>query len=168
MSKLIRLGIALIASQLMLTACLTSSNNHQQTNLLVGDTSYPELITAYPYFQTTRSTVKEAPESIEELRAVSQATQLTVYFGVWCHDSIREVPQLVQLLEVVKNPNISYQLISLDKTKQEPQGRAIANNIVYTPTIVVSQAGKELGRIIEKPKQDLATDLVNILLAGNQ
>lgn len=163
MSKLIRLGIALIAAQLTLTACQTGSNSHQQTNLLVGDTSYPELIRAYPYFQTNQTTVKEAPEAIEKLKAVSQPTQLTVYFGVWCHDSIREVPQLVKLLEEVKNPNISYQLISLDKTKQEPQGRARANDILYTPTIVVSQAGKELGRIIEKPEQDLATDLVNIL-----
>ncbi|MHC9511334.1 thioredoxin family protein [Kangiella sp. M94] len=163
MSKFIRLGIALIASQLMLTACQTGSNHQQQTNLLVGDTSYPELIRAYPYFQTAKSTVKEAPKAVEKLKAVSEATQLTVYFGVWCHDSIREVPQLVKLLEEVNNPNISYQLISLDKTKQEPLGRARANDILYTPTIVVSQAGKELGRIIEKPEQDLATDLVNIL-----
>ncbi len=163
MSKLIRLGIALIAAQLTLTACQTGSNNHQQTNLLVGDTSYSELIRAYPYFQTSRTTVKETPEAIEKLKAVSQPTQLTVYFGVWCHDSIREIPQLVKLLEEVNNPKISYQLISLDKTKQEPLGRARANDILYTPTIVVFQADKELGRIIEKPEQDLATDLVDIL-----
>lgn len=146
----------------MLSACQTT-NHHQKPTILVGDISYLEVVKTYPYFQAESSRIQHPVESIEKLKTVSEATQLTVYFGVWCHDSIREVPQLVKLLEEVKNPNISYQLISLDKTKQEPQGRARANNILYTPTIVVSQAGKELGRIIEKPEQDLATDLVNIL-----
>lgn len=151
-----------VISLLLLSACQTT-DNQQKPTILLGDISYSEVVKTYPYFQTSNSPAQEQAESIEKLKAISESTHLTVFFGVWCHDSIREVPELMRLLDEISNPNISYQLIALDMKKQEPQGRAKANDIIYTPTIIVSQAGKELGRIIEKPEQDLATDLVNIL-----
>lgn len=167
MNKLIKIAIIIIVPQLILSACQTNSKDQQTSSPLTGDISYHQLTIAYPYFQTTHSTPQEPAESIAKLKAISEATQLTVFFGVWCHDSVREVPALLRLLDDVNNPNISYQLISLDKTKQEPLGRAKDNNILYTPTIIVSQSGKELGRIVEKPEQDLATDLATILLVDH-
>ncbi len=154
-----------IVAFLLLTAC-QSGPKKQDPTILVGDISYQEVQKTYPYFQSPGKTVAQPADAIEQLKAVSEETHLTVYFGVWCHDSIREVPELIALLDTVNNPNINYQLISLNMKKQEPQGRAKANNILYTPTIVVTQANKELGRIIEKPEQDLATDLAAILNAG--
>ncbi len=164
MKRIIQLVILSAMPLMVISGCQTSSSeSKQKPTILVGDISYPDVIKTYPYFLATHSSVKASPASIEQLKSVSEPTHLTVYFGVWCHDSIREVPQLMQLLDEINNPNISYQLISLDKNKQEPQGRAKANGILYTPTIVVYQNQKELGRIIEKPEQDLATDLIRML-----
>lgn len=164
MTRTIQLLIFCALTVLAISGCQTSSSeSKQKPTILVGDISYPDVIKTYPYFLAAHSSVKASPDSIRLLKSVSEPTHLTVYFGVWCHDSIREVPELMKILDEVNNPNISYQLISLDKNKQEPQGRAKANDILYTPTIVVYQNQKELGRIIEKPKQDLATDLIRIL-----
>lgn len=164
MKRLIQLAILSAMPLMVISGCQTSSSeSKQKPTILVGDISYPDVIKTYPYFLANDSSLKASPASIEQLKSVSEPTHLTIYFGVWCHDSIREVPQLMQLLDEINNPNISYQLISLDKNKQEPQGRAKANEILYTPTIVVYQNQKELGRIIEKPEQDLATDLIRIL-----
>lgn len=168
MKRINLLSILAILPFLALSGCQTSSSNTQQEpTILVGDVSYPDVVRTYPYFQANHSTHELPSASIEQLKSITEPTHLAVYFGVWCHDSIREIPELIRLLDHVNNPNISYQLISLDKKKQEPQGRAKANDILYTPTIVVYQKDKELGRIIEKPEQDLASDLVKILSTTN-
>ena len=168
MTRTIQLLIFCALTVLAISGCQTApSESNQKPTILVGDISYTDVIKTYPYFLAAHSSNQASPASIEQLKSVSEPTHLTVYFGVWCHDSIREVPQLMQLLEEINNPNISYQLISLDKRKQEPQGRAKANEVLYTPTIVVYQNQEELGRIIEKPEQDLASDLVKILSTTN-
>lgn len=168
MKRIIQLAIFSAMNLMFISGCQTSSSeSKQKPTILVGEITYPDVLKTYPYFLATHSSVKASPASIEQLKYISEPTHLTVYFGVWCHDSIREVPLLMQLLEEINNPNISYQLISLDMKKQEPQGRAKANEVLYTPTIIVYQNQEELGRIIEKPEQDLASDLVKILSAAN-
>lgn len=167
MKRIIPLSILCVLSLPGLSACQThNADIHQKSSIPVGEISYYDVVRAYPYFQAANSSDQASPAAIEQLKAISMPTHLTVYFGVWCHDSIREVPELIRILEQVNNPNISYQLIALDMKKQEPKGRAKANGILYTPTFVVYQNDKELGRIIEKPEQDLASDLVKILFTA--
>lgn len=166
MKTLFKFISVIIIAPILLVACQTNSNYAQEKNSLIGDISHDQLITAYPYFKIASNTEIKSNHAMKQLKLIKEPTHLTVYFGVWCHDSVREVPALMQLLSEVNNPNISYQLISLDRSKQEPQGRARANGIVYTPTIVVHQDNSELGRIIEKPTQSLATDLAKILSAS--
>ncbi|WP_018624187.1 thioredoxin family protein [Kangiella aquimarina] len=164
MKRIIQLSILAVLPLMVISGCQTSSSeSNQKPTILVGDISYPDVVKTYPYFLAAHSNNQASPAAIEQLKSITQPTHLTVYFGVWCHDSIREIPDLMQILNEVNNPNISYQLISLDMKKQEPKGRAKANDILYTPTIVVYQNDKELGRIVEKPEKDLATDLVRIL-----
>lgn len=61
----------------------------------------------------------------------------------------------------VKEDNIS--LISLDIRKQEPEGRAKALDVRFTPTFVFFSDGIELGRIIEQPAASLEEDLSALL-----
>lgn len=143
MKRIIQLAIFSAMNLMFISGCQTSSSeSKQKPTILVGEITYPDVLKTYPYFLATHSSVKASPASIEQLKYISEPTHLTVYFGVWCHDSIREVPLLMQLLEEINNPNISYQLISLDMKKQEPQGRAKANEVLYTPTIIVYQTKK--------------------------
>lgn len=61
----------------------------------------------------------------------------------------------------VKEENIS--LIALDIRKQEPEGRAKALDVQFTPTFVFFSDGIELGRIIEQPAASLEEDLSALL-----
>ena len=92
--------------------------------------------------------------------------KVKILFGTWCHDSEREVPRMLKLLAAsgVKEENIS--LISLDIRKEEPEGRAKALEVRFTPTFVFFSEGAELGRIIERPVVDLTHDLTALVKAS--
>ena len=61
----------------------------------------------------------------------------------------------------VKEENIS--LISLDIRKEEPEGRAKAFGVRFTPTFIFFSGSIELGRIIEQPAASLEEDLSALL-----
>lgn len=98
-------------------------------------------------------------EDIELLKGIDKPITITSYFGLWCHDSQREIPQLLDLLDAANNPNITHRLIALDITKKEPKNRQELDGVLYTPTIIIKFEGQELGRIIEKPTLTLAKDI---------
>ncbi|NMM40348.1 thioredoxin family protein [Pseudoalteromonas arctica] len=85
--------------------------------------------------------------------------ELIVLFGTWCHDSQREVPKLIKLLEESKVKLASIEYVAVGYNKQDDAGIAQANDLQYTPTFIVKQNGKELVRVIEKPTATLAQDL---------
>ena len=70
---------------------------------------------------------------------------------------------MLKLLEAsgVKQENIS--LIALDIRKQEPEGRAKALDVRFTPTFIFLTAGTELGRIVEQPKVNIEHDVKAML-----
>jgi len=83
--------------------------------------------------------------------------RIDVFFGMWCHDSEREVPKLLKLL--ASEPGAKLNLYALDIKKSDPKGLAKANKVKYTPTVIVYQDDKEVGRIIERPQSSLVNDI---------
>ena len=128
----------------------------------IGDISQAELLARHEVFKRNYDAY-EVPARIEELPA---GLEVKILFGTWCHDSEREVPRMLKLLEAsgVKEENIS--LISLDIRKEEPEGRAKALEVRFTPTFVFFSEGAELGRIIERPVVDLTHDLTALVKAS--
>ena len=121
----------------------------------IGDISQAELLARHEVFKRNYDAY-EVPAVIDELPA---DLEVKILFGTWCHDSEREVPRMLKLLAAsgVKEENIS--LISLDIRKEEPEGRAKALDVRFTPTFIFFSEGTELGRIIERPIVDLTHDL---------
>ncbi|WP_165735995.1 thioredoxin family protein [Pseudoalteromonas sp. C8] len=88
-----------------------------------------------------------------------EGKELIVLFGTWCHDSEREVPRLIKLLDESKVQLASIEYVAVGYNKQDDAGIAQANDLQYTPTFIVKDNGKELVRVIEKPTGTLAQDL---------
>ncbi|QGX38971.1 hypothetical protein [Permianibacter aggregans] len=88
---------------------------------------------------------------------------LVIYFGAWCHDSERELPRLLALLQDVPPALLSYELYGLDHHKSDPANRARAHRITRTPTVVVEADNAEIGRIVEQPQKNWAEDLSAVL-----
>lgn len=137
----------------------SNNSSHQAAakQIQAGDIKVQQLLSNFPVFEknyqtypldkTEQSIIKQWPNNLN----------IDVYFGTWCHDSEREVPRLLKIVE--DHPHISLNLITLDYQKSEPQGRAMANKIKYTPTFIVYQNNQEIGRVIERPKVSLIADI---------
>jgi len=128
----------------------------------IGDISHAELLELHEVFKRNYDAY-EVPAGVAGLPA---DLEVKILFGTWCHDSEREVPRMLKLLGAsgVKEENIS--LISLDIRKEEPEGRAKALDVRFTPTFVFFSEGTELGRIIERPIVSLPHDLTALVEAS--
>ena len=130
----------------------------------LGDISQAELLERYEMFKRNY----DAYEVTTGIDGLPGDLEVRILFGTWCHDSEREVPRMLKLLEAsgVKQANIS--LIALDIRKEEPEGRAKALGVKYTPTFIFFTGGRELGRIIERPVDNLTQDVMALLYAPNK
>ena len=84
-------------------------------------------------------------------------------FGTWCHDSEREVPRLLKILDALGVEDDRLMLIALDWDKREPLGRAREAGVEFTPTFVFYVDGREVGRIVERPEVSLEQDIERIV-----
>jgi thiol-disulfide isomerase/thioredoxin len=91
-----------------------------------------------------------------------------VLFGTWCHDSQREIPKLLRMLEDINLKPEKISLIGLDYDKNEPLNRGEMLGVKRTPTIIFYKDEIEIGRIEETPKIMLeGIGLVSVSLKKN-
>ena len=125
----------------------------------LGDISQAELLERHEVFKRNY----DAYEVLAGIDGLPGDLEVKILFGTWCHDSEREVPRMLKLLEAsgVKQENIS--LIALDIRKEEPEGRAKALDVRFTPTFIFLTGGTEMGRIVERPNVNLEHDIKAML-----
>jgi thiol-disulfide isomerase/thioredoxin len=95
--------------------------------------------------------------------ALFRGVEIYMLFGTWCHDSKREVPRLLSLLNKLDVPENQINLIGLNFMKNDSQDRGKKFQIKKTPTFVFLRNQKEIGRIVEMPEISLEADLLKIL-----
>ena len=171
-----KFGILITLIFLNLVSCKTTQpkNEHSENNSRFeqhmdaqGPITIEELQSEYAIFSVKRSS-QPSQKAIDVLNQITEPTQVTAFFGTWCHDSQREIPELIKLKQAVTNPNFKLKLIALDREKKDNQGLAKKAGVKFTPTIVVTQQGKELGRIVEKTTQPIGLELADILDSANE
>ncbi|BED90811.1 hypothetical protein PspMM1_32790 [Pseudoalteromonas sp. MM1] len=123
-----------------------------------GEISTQALLSDYDKFNKQYKAFAPTDQDIALMQKLA-GKELIVLFGTWCHDSQREVPKLIKLLEESKVELASIDYVAVGYNKRDDAGIAQAHDLQYTPTFVVKQNGKELVRVIEKPTGTLAQDL---------
>ena len=141
----------------VLLMAFSSSNSIGQEDH-VGIITPENLLANYEVFRKEYDSYEPNQLQIDQIQHLANK-EITALFGTWCHDSEREIPRLLKLLEAAGIGADNLTLYGVDRNKQDPDGYAEKYDLRYTPTIIVSDdQGKELGRIIEKPKNDIASD----------
>ena len=158
MNKSVAMLVLVLCS--MLYAC-TGHSSSSDVEHATGDITTKALFTQYASFNQGYDDFQLTAQQQQQLATIKQPLVIDIYFGTWCHDSEREVPKMLKALSQFNN--ITINLIALDLQKQEPKGRAKQQNIRFTPTFIIRNGQQELGRIIERPKQDLVSDLLMIV-----
>ena len=127
--------------------------DHLVEELPVGDITPDELLSAFPRYRGGYEGFAVEPLYLPE------DVSVLMFFGTWCHDSEREVPRLLKLLETAGLNEDKLTLIALDYRKREPEGRATKFNVRYTPTAIFLRDGEEVARIVERPNTSLYEDI---------
>ena len=124
-------------------------------NILMEHEGYTWFLNRYDKYQP----------SIKELSQINfNEIKIKIFMGTWCHDSKREIPRLIKILDNLKFDQSNVEIIGLTKEKKGYFNDYSRYNITNTPTIIFYKNKKEVGRIIEKPKETLESNMLSILV----
>lgn len=106
---------------------------------------------------------------LSELKKSKLASyQIIAILGTWCHDSHRDFPRMMKILESLKVPDNKITIIAVNRKKESPDGEETLYNVQKVPTFIIKKYGKEIGRIVENPQNgSLEQDLLDILNKQN-
>ena len=89
--------------------------------------------------------------------------RIELYMGVKCHDSEREVPRLIKILNELKFSDDKLKIFLLKRDKTSNSGFEKGKNITNTPTIIFYRDSMEINRIVEFPIETLERDIYKII-----
>lgn len=103
-------------------------------------------------------------EQVNRLKAaIGEGLKVDVYLGLWCPDSVNNVPKFLKTLEAAATP-VEVRLFRVERKPVKTMKYFVsAFEIERVPTFIFYRGGKEIGRIVENPKTDLAADMTEIL-----
>lgn len=102
----------------------------------------------------------------EQISEISRSRDIDfiLFSGSWCHDSELEVPKIYKLFDAANIAFSKIKLYGVDRDKRESQGIAEKYEIEKVPTLIVLNAGNELGRVVEFPETSWEEDIFKILV----
>ncbi len=156
---------------LFLVACSTSPKNGYKIirdksgrDMAVGVIPAKDLLANFPKFEAQYKSFVPDSQAVNFLAHFTKPVEVLVFLGTWCPDSQREVPRFLKALDLAHNPpSIQVKLIASDRSKKDKENLSTKYKIERVPTFVVLSQGKEIGRIVEHPKDSVEKDFVAIL-----
>jgi len=158
-------GVLLLISCALMPHHRTRKGTHQlpSKQILTGWLTQQQLFGQSQEYQLEKDRYLPDTESREKLKTLIADVQLIIFLGTWCPDSRREVPRFLKIMELIKNPHITFKLFGLDRSKRDPDGLAEKYKIEFVPTFIVLHNEVEIGRIVETPIVSIEQDLVEIV-----
>lgn len=89
--------------------------------------------------------------------------QIEIYMNTKCHDSEREVPRLIKILDELNFSEDNLKIVLLNSEKKSSGGYENGKNITNTPTFIFLKESGEKNRIVEFPFENLEKDILNII-----
>jgi len=113
-----------------------------QKNQLTQDTTFA-------WYALNGKFLKPDPTMVSTIAAHANKVQLVLFVGTWCHDSQQLLPKYFKTLEAANFPEGQLTIFGVDRAKTTIGGMHNVFGVQNVPTLIVMQAGKELGRIVE-------------------
>jgi thioredoxin 1 len=130
---------------------------------LIGPAKLERILELKPSYVVAAQKYKPDPAKLAAIKAVASDTEIRVFFGTWCLMCKRMVPGLIRTLELAANPKIHVDYVGVDEDMREPENEIRASSVSKTPSVLVIQGGREIGRIEEKCTTTIEGDLAAIL-----
>jgi len=94
--------------------------------------------------------------------------KVKIFLGTWCGDTKEWLPEFIKLWRDNGLSEDQLEFIALhnedEQYKRSPGQEEVAAQVHRVPTFIFYEEGKEVGRIVESPSNDLATDIDQIAI----
>jgi thiol-disulfide isomerase/thioredoxin len=172
-----RVLIIFIIAYTCITSCTSSKLSADKDYITVPDDrakivsgkinrSILETDTAFAWFKENRKWGEADAKAIEAIQKNASKFSLVVVIGTWCHDSNNLLPKLYRLLDKSGYPDSKVLLIAVDRNKKAYKNLQEKYSITNTPTFIVFQKGKEVGRVTEYGKTGYMEKELGEIIAG--
>jgi len=138
------------------------------TPVLLGPIEW-DALADLPGWQDEYHEAEPGQASIETLASAAGSYRIVTVLGSWCHDSQREVPRLIKVLDQLDAPVFEHEMIGVDRTRRIDDAElaifaGVERTVDRVATIVVFDAdGIELGRVVETAEKPIEEILVEFL-----
>ncbi|MDA9885838.1 thioredoxin [Flavobacteriaceae bacterium] len=133
--------------------------------ILVGKINLAQLraFTSSDWYKNEYALYKVNQSVLAEIKPLLKDKKVSLIMGTWCEDSQREVPGMIKILTEAGYPTASMEIIAVDEDKTTPWKLEKAFDLFNVPTLIFSEDGTEINRIVEFPINSLEQDILAIL-----
>lgn len=132
--------------------------------ILVGKVSLAQLSTyTSDWYSNEYDLYKTNQSLLTKIKPLLNNKKVTLIMGTWCEDSQREVPGMIKILTEAGYPTSSMDIIAVDEDKTTPGQLEKVFELFNVPTLIFSENGTEINRIVEFPINGLEQDILAIL-----
>ena len=104
------------------------------------------------------------PAMLEALKSrLEPGLRIDVYLGLWCSDSLRNVPQFIKIVDLLGAEGAVHYFSLPRKADTEQKYFIEEPKVERVPTFIFYRGGKEIGRIVENPKAGMLEDFMDIV-----
>ena len=132
-------------------------------NIFVGIISEAILEKEYPWYNAEYNSYEVDSVLLNQIRDHIPEVSISIYMATWCQDCHTQIPRFYKIINQANIDESRIENASMDINKQTPDNYEEGMNIEKIPTFIFFKHGKELGRIVEKPKVTLEHDILEIL-----
>lgn len=131
-----------------------------------GRTTRAALEAARGWEQLRAQAYEPQPQAISTIRRLAPGAEAIVFVAAWCGDCKREVPRFFRIADEAGIAAESVTLCIVDRSMRDVEGLAAQWGVRCVPTFVFLRGGRELGRVLERPRGTLEGDIAAIFAAG--
>jgi len=140
--------------------------------ILLGNISREDFDT---YLPSWYAEYEPDPVTTSRIGDYLEDVSITCVFGSWCSDSRREIPRMWRILEMAGYPDLEIEYLGVGSSRFTPESGIPEKllrwsdrvksyyDVQRVATFIIYRNGREIGRIIESPKDSLEQDLLEIL-----
>ena len=128
---------------------------------LLGNTTPKEFLDLCPEFQAREEAYQPDRQALQQIASCGRDLTLEIYFGSWCPHCQQVLPKLFKCLRMADNDNLKVRMIGLPRgfgTERQVREREVRG----VPTVIVLEAGQEVGRFSGSEKAAIETTLATM------
>ena len=100
---------------------------------------------------------------VEKIGPLLKNITIKAFMGTWCSDSKEQTPVFYKIMDEANFKYQNLEMITVNRSKKTPDNLQEGYDIFRVPTFIFFKNEKEIGRIVEYPRESVEADILKIV-----